>query len=115
MPTSSKQEDQRYLVLKHNKKITCLERQVTFRPVINGVNVFKYTADFAYIENGERVIEEYKGFIYERHDYELRMKICSACYPQLTFRIVLGSNHKLHKTFKAGKIVREKVGRRGAK
>jgi hypothetical protein len=106
MPTSSVQEDERYLILKNNKNIKCLVRQLVFRARINEVDVFRYTADFGYLENGIKVIEEFKGYIHERHDFELRMKICSALNPELTFRIVLGKKHKLYKTFIAGKLVR---------
>lgn len=114
MPTkkSSKGEDNRYLILKADKNIKLLVRQLVFRAVINKVNVFIYTADFGYLENGLRVVEEYKEYIHQRHDFELRMKICSALNPDLTFRIYL--KDKILRVFKAGKLVyffRKKRGR----
>ena len=115
MPISSKQEDERYLVLKSNKKITCLERQVLFRAVINEIEVFKYTADFAYVEDGVGVIEEYKGYEFDRHDFRLRMKVCSALYPKLLFRIVTGkgldTQYKAGKIFSKSTLVKKKKGR----
>lgn len=106
MPISSKSEDKRYLELKLNKKITHLERQVLFRAVINDVEVFKYTADFAYVEDGEKVIEEFKGWIFQRHDSILRVRICSALYPKLLFRIV--TNKGIGTQYKAGKVFSRK-------
>jgi len=106
---SSKQEDKRYidlLAIQAAGEIRHLKRQIEFRPLINGIEVFKYTADFAYIEGEIKVIEEFKGYIHERHDFELRMKICSAFYPDLVFRVVMPKG--IYKVFKAGKAVRQK-------
>ncbi len=110
MPTSSGAEDSRYLELKSKKNIKLLVRQLVFRARINEVDVFRYTADFAYLEDGIKIIEEFKGYIHERHDYELRIKVISALYPELTFRVYLRDKQfdGIWKIFKAGKIVRFK-------
>ena len=103
---SSGAEDDRYLVLKSDKNITCLKRQLLFKPIINNVEVFEYTADFAYVENGNKIIEEYKGHEFQRHDFRLRMRICSAMYPDLIFRIVKAKG--VDTQYKAGKVFSRK-------
>lgn len=110
MPTSSGQEDKRFHDLKLLQlagHIENLQRQVRFNVVINGYDVFVYTADFAYIErpSGLRVVEEFKGYIFERHDSLLRIKVCSALYPTLTFRVV--TNKGLYRVYNAGKAIRQ--------
>lgn len=100
---SSQQEDDRYVYLSSNKAIKCLQRQVLFRAIINGVEVFQYTADFAYVENGKKIIEEFKGHEFARHDFRLRLRICSALYPELIFRITKPKGRGTE--YQAGKVL----------
>lgn len=88
---SSKQEDDRFLELELRQaagEITRLKRQIRFCIKIKDVEAFEYTADFGYFEDSQGIVEEFKGFLYARHDFRLRMKICSIFYPQLIFKIV---------------------------
>jgi hypothetical protein len=96
-------------ILEKSGQISRLAHQILFKPLINGVEVFEYTADFAYIESGVKVIEEYKGFLYERHDFRLRMRICSALYPDLLFRIV--TKRGINTQYKGGKLFSKKPSR----
>ncbi len=60
----SKKEASRYLELKllqRCKQISGLKLQTRFDFIINGMKVCFYKADFEYIENGKRVIEDVKG------------------------------------------------------
>jgi hypothetical protein len=41
--------------------ISKLERQVIFPIVVTGELVCKYRADFVYMENGQRIVEDVKG------------------------------------------------------
>ena len=61
---ASKKEMRRYAelrLLEKAKEIFDLELQPEFRVSINGEHYCTYTADFAYTEKGERVIEELKS------------------------------------------------------
>lgn len=48
-------------------KITNLERQVAFEliPKQDGERAVYYIADFVYIDNGEKVVEDVKGYVTE--------------------------------------------------
>jgi hypothetical protein len=62
----SKKEAARWLVLLRRLQrgeIYFLKRQVPFRLEVNGVLICRYRADFTYIENGRRVVEDVKGMI----------------------------------------------------
>jgi len=61
---ASKKEMRRYAELRLLQKageVQDLELQPEFRVSINGEHYCTYTADFAYIEKGERVVEELKS------------------------------------------------------
>jgi len=61
---ASKKEMKRYAELKlwvKARQIMDLELQPEFRVSINNQHYCTYTADFAYTENGERIIEELKS------------------------------------------------------
>ena len=61
---ASKKEMVRYAdlkILERGKVISDLKLQPAFITYINGQRFCTYTADFEYIENGERVIEEIKS------------------------------------------------------
>jgi len=110
MNKSSKQELVRYMQLKllqAAKVITELRHQVEFKAIINSIETFKYTADFSYLENNKKIVEEFKGYIFERHDSILRVKILSALYPDLIFRITKPKG--VYRVYKAGKCLREKI------
>lgn len=60
----SKKEANRYLELKlllRCKKISDLKLQTKFDFNVNGYHVCSYKADFEYIENGRRIVEDAKG------------------------------------------------------
>jgi len=110
MNKSSKQELVRLRQLKllqMLKVITALRHQVEFKAIINGVLTFKYTADFTYSENNKKIVEEFKGYIFERHDSILRVKILSALYPDLVFKITKPKG--VYRVYEAGKCIRQKI------
>lgn len=108
---SSKQEDDRYLHLVSLEKqglIFNLVRQITLKPEINGIVVFEYTPDFLYKYKDREgnvipVVEEFKGHEFQRHDFRLRMRICSAIYPEIEFKIVFPK--RVGTVYKAGKVL----------
>lgn len=63
--------------------------------VINGVTVGKFTADFAYFEGGQKVVEDVKGVVTEAAS--LRMRIFMALYPEHELRVVKKGQAKLFK------------------
>lgn len=78
-------------LLERSGAISDLEQQPQFWFVINGRQVkhpngrrVGYRADFAYSENGKRIIEEVKGFA--AADWVLRRAIFVALFPSLTLR-----------------------------
>jgi hypothetical protein len=77
----SKGEANRYLELKHLMRggvISRLELQPKFTIAINGYKICDYIADFSYIENGDRIVEDFKG---HRTDvYKLKKKLVKALY-----------------------------------
>jgi hypothetical protein len=77
----SKAEAARWSVLKLLLKaglIFELQRQVTYQIAVNGVKVCKYVADFVYVENGQQVVEDVKGF--RTAEYRLKKKLMLAVH-----------------------------------
>ena len=61
--------------------ITQLQTQVVYPIVINSVRVTKYIADFVYMRNGRRVVEDVKGNIKFVTDvFKLKQKLIGAIY-----------------------------------
>jgi hypothetical protein len=78
---ASKREAHRYSELKLAERsgdISGLELQPKFPLIVNGIKVATYIADFRYIEGGEVVIEDSKGF--RTAIYRLKKKIVEAQY-----------------------------------
>lgn len=62
------------LLMEKAKRITDLERQVTYRLEFNGVHICKYIADFVYTDaNGKEHIEDVKGVITDVFKLKKRM------------------------------------------
>lgn len=81
MRFASKAEAKRWSELRIKQMagmISELKRQVTMPLTINGVDCGVYTADFSYVEKGELVIEESKGYFDTAS--KLRIKIVEALY-----------------------------------
>lgn len=60
----SKREARRYAVLKQQERaglISHLELQPVFKVAINGHHYCRYSADFAYFRDGQRVVEDCKS------------------------------------------------------
>ena len=77
----SKAEAERYkelMLLEKGGIISGLTRQVEFDLTVNGEHIGYYTVDFVYVDNGEMVAEEFKGFW--RADARLRAKLFMALY-----------------------------------
>lgn len=77
----SKREAERYCQLKILLKagiITNLELQPAYEIRIKGKKICTYFADFRYIENGNTVIEDSKGF--RTKEYILKKKMVEAEY-----------------------------------
>jgi len=67
--------------------ISDLEVQPAFRVAINGQLFTKYTADFAYRENGKTVAEDVKSTgTAQDPAYKLRVKAARLAYPNVEFR-----------------------------
>lgn len=61
----SKREWERWCLLKVRQKageISGLRRQVWIKLAINGVRICFFVADHVYVEDGQRVVEDVKGF-----------------------------------------------------
>ena len=78
---ASRKEAERYSELKlllRQKYISALSLQVPFVVRINGRKICKYVADFVYVENGDRIIEDVKG--YKTAIYKLKRKLVEATH-----------------------------------
>lgn len=62
------------------------ELQPTFKKNGKTHRAITYTADFQYVENGQTVIEDFKGF--ETKDFKMRKKMFEYKYSDLELRIV---------------------------
>ena len=92
---ASKGESKRYEKLKDLEQ-SGLIQDLTLQPSFELIKPFthsgkkyrgaKYTADFRYLENGEVVIEEFKGF--RTQAYILRVKLFLSLYKNITFKEV---------------------------
>ena len=60
--------------------ISDLQRQVTFRMIVNGIRITTYRCDFQYIDNatGELVVEDAKGMPDRR--WPMVKKLMKACH-----------------------------------
>lgn len=77
----SKREESRWkdlCLLQRAGKISELKSQVSFSLDVNGISVGEYIADFIYLENGQDVIEDSKG--YRTREYRLKKKLMKAIY-----------------------------------
>lgn len=78
---ASKREAARYQELKLMecaKAIKGLELQPTYKLIVNDRLICKYIGDFRYIENGQLVVEDSKGF--KTRDYRIKKKLLHALY-----------------------------------
>lgn len=80
----SKREARRYadlLLLERAGEISELKLQPSFDMVINGMKVCAYVADFQYIENGEKVVEDVKSVVTAKNStYRLKNKLMKAVH-----------------------------------
>lgn len=82
MDFASRAEARRYRELRSLARagaisdLTCHNR---YRLAVNGVRIGSYTDDFAYIQDGKRVVEDVKGGPVSR-DYPLRKKLMLALH-----------------------------------
>lgn len=77
----SKREAKRYaeLSLLHKAgRISDLQTQVKYDLIVNGVKIATYRADFVYTENGNRVVEDAKGYPNDR--WPMKKKLMKACH-----------------------------------
>ena len=77
----SKGEADRFQVLKLLERagqIKGLVRNPVFEIIINDVRICKYVADFEYVENGRRVVEDFKGM--RTRAYGLKKKLVKAIH-----------------------------------
>lgn len=79
--------------LQHTGAISGLQQQPVFRFSVDGRPVklangqqAKLTADFSYVENGEKVVEESKGFVVR--DFPLRWALAKALWPDIKWKVV---------------------------
>lgn len=79
---ASKKEANRYSelrILLDRGEIRQLEMQPRFACVVNGVKVCTYVADFCYLTDRKRVIEDVKGV--KTDVYSLKKKLVEALFP----------------------------------
>ena len=80
----SKAEATRYCLLKRDEKLGIifdLELQPAFPVVVEGKKICTYKADFSYIDNGVRVVEDVKSPITAKHPvYRIKKKLVEAIY-----------------------------------
>lgn len=77
----SKKEARRYIALKTEQQaglIQGLRIQVGFRLKVAGITICFYRADFVYVRQGRRVVEDCKGM--KTRVYEMKKKLMRACY-----------------------------------
>lgn len=60
-----------------DQRISDLRWQPEYKLFVQGMPVCKYRADFCYMENGERVVEDVKG--HKTAVYNLKKKLMRAC------------------------------------
>jgi len=99
MKFDSKKEAARYselVLIQRAGKISFLERQVPFvlqdKFEYQGEKIreIKYIADFTYIEDGKKIIEDVKSWITQkRPDYKIKVKLLMKRYPTYIFRETL--------------------------
>ena len=81
---ASKKEEKRWgelLLLEMRGSIRDLEKQVTFRLEVNGQLICKYIADFVFVENGVRVVEDVKSPITRKNPtYRIKNKMMKAIH-----------------------------------
>lgn len=85
---ASKKEAARYKELKlllEAGDIADLKLQPKFPIELEGQKICSYIADFEYTEDGERIIEDVKG--YQTPIFKLKKKLFHAVYPDLELRI----------------------------
>ncbi len=80
----SRKESARYADLKLMQKageISDLTLQPKFDIVINGVKVCSYVADFSYVENGVKIVEDVKSEVTRKlPTYRLKKKLMKAVH-----------------------------------
>lgn len=89
-------EARRYMELKllaKAKEITDLELQPKFelQPKYKNnkgqtIRAITYKADFAYIENNKKIVEDVKGM--ETKEFKLKKKLLEYKYPDIDFRLI---------------------------
>lgn len=65
-------------LLERQGAITDLRRQVPYPLVVNGEKVGTFVSDYTYREDGETIVEDYKG--YATPLYRLKKRLMSALY-----------------------------------
>ena len=80
----SKGERDRYndlALLQRAGKISDLQKQVRFDFIHNGIKICSYVADFTYVENGQKVTEDWKSKITRKNPtYIIKRKMMKAFY-----------------------------------
>lgn len=85
---ASQKEAKRYdglLILEMSGQISDLILQPRFPIVVNDVKICTYVADFRYVENGQDVVEDAKGF--KTPEFILKWKLVHVLYPEFIFRL----------------------------
>jgi hypothetical protein len=80
-------------LLQRAGRIAGLQQQPQFRFAVDGRPVMlengqqaRLTADFAYVEDGRKVVEDSKGFVVR--DFPLRWALARALWPEIDWRVV---------------------------
>lgn len=83
------------------------EPHPSFPIMLNGTKVCTVEMDFAYSENGQAVVEDWKGF--DNQYSRLKRKLLAAAYPHLVIKITgpAGARQSLKRAVKAGAKARK--------
>jgi len=80
----SRKESKRWFELSQLQKrgeISELQRQTTWEFTVNNKPICKYIADFEYIKNGQRIVEDTKSEHTRKLPvYRIKKKLMAACY-----------------------------------
>jgi hypothetical protein len=76
---------QSLLLLQTSGEISCLERQTPFALIVNSVKLGTMKWDYTYIEHGQKVAFDWKGYRNQERIWNFKRKLVQALYPDWRF------------------------------
>lgn len=71
-------------LLEAAKEISELQRQIAFIMIVAGKKICKWTVDYTFIQDGQKIARDAKGVI--ARDVIIRKKLAEALYPEWRFQ-----------------------------